>query len=260
MSNPTECTLAKSCAGLVGRRFVYQDEINAATLHEDNMKRITGGEGMLEVRALREQSQEVPINFKIWTAFNRNFQVGDTSPSMLKRVKMIFFDRQFENQPGFQESLDAECEGFLVMVLEAMVRWKSEGTLAYPKFFQDRTDDYFEDQDPYETFMDTYLEFGEDEFLPNQAIVQAFNFFCTIRGLKNPGSRRDKSSSQKVMGLKLRTMAKHSLGRKKEAHRDKHSQERGWRHLRFSAEAKAELNGLSDHQIESTRLFEFIDS
>ena len=141
---------------LPGSRFAKAVEIREGRrLDEARIKSWTGGD-TISVRPLYRNAVSFRPTHKLWLAFNHKPVIGDDSPGMWRRIRLIPFRQKFEGNQADQnlfEILKAEAPGILNWALQGCLMWQREG-LPIPRAVWEATRQYQDESDVLVPFLE----------------------------------------------------------------------------------------------------------
>jgi putative DNA primase/helicase len=110
---------------------------------------MTGGEDVLTARYLFSEFFDFVPTFKLWLATNHKPLIRGTDPAIWDRIKLIPFNRRFEESEKDKElpkRLKLELPGILNWVIEGCRDWQQNG-LGVPAVVSDATKEYRDEMD-----------------------------------------------------------------------------------------------------------------
>lgn len=150
---------------LASRRFVTASETREGVrLNEQRIKTLTGGD-LITARQLYKEFITFDPTHKLWLAFNHKPIIADDSPAMWRRVRMIPFNRRFEEagqDKVLPEKLKAEACGILARAVRGCLDWQ-QGGLGMPRAVAAANCEYQEESDALAAFMDECCVVREGE-------------------------------------------------------------------------------------------------
>ena len=179
---------SEEIARLAGARFVNISEPEKKiTLDAALTKRLTGND-TITARYLHENSFEFRPNFKIFINTNHRPNITDLTLFESGRIKIIPFDRHFEEneQDKGLKQLFAEPEnmsGILNWMLEGYRMYRSQG-LAMPDSVKQATMDYQMFSDKMGQFFDENIQEKQGSELRRAAIYTRYKEWCQENGYR----------------------------------------------------------------------------
>lgn len=179
---------SEEIARLAGARFVNISEPEKKiTLDAALTKRLTGND-TITARYLHENSFEFRPNFKIFINTNHRPNITDLTLFESGRIKIIPFDRHFEEneQDKGLKQLFAEPEnmsGILNWMLEGYRMYRSQG-LAMPDSVKQATMDYQMFSDKMGQFFDENIQEKQSSELRRAAIYTRYKEWCQENGYR----------------------------------------------------------------------------
>lgn len=158
--NPEEIMVQKNArhetglAALHGVRFVSISETeDGRRINEALVKKLTGGD-KIRARFMRQDGFEFQPQFKMWLATNYRPAIKDDSFGMWRRIRLIPFDRTFEEHEKdtrLEEKLRQEMPGILVWAVQGVCQAGREPTL--PDCVRAANQDYEAESDALQEFL-----------------------------------------------------------------------------------------------------------
>jgi putative DNA primase/helicase len=191
---------SEALANLHGKRFVMTDEVEEGSrLYESLVKRVTGNQ-VISARHLYGDTFMFPITFTIWMPTNYAPEVQGSDEGIWSRLKLIPFDRFFEEgerAKGLSKRLvREEPEGILAWLVEGHLKYLKDG-LEEPAKVEYANRKFREDHDTVEKFLKSRCEviWREDPAYPNartplKVLYEAYFDFCRFEGLVALGKDR----------------------------------------------------------------------
>jgi putative DNA primase/helicase len=135
-------------AALKGKRLVVAIEAEKERfIAESRVKSITGGDA-ISCRFLYGEFFEYRPQFKVWLAVNHKPNIRGTDRGIWRRVKLVPFARNFEDNEDktLAAKLCGELPGILNWLLAGLKDWRKQG-IAEPAAVKDATKEYKEEMD-----------------------------------------------------------------------------------------------------------------
>jgi P4 family phage/plasmid primase-like protien len=191
-------------AGLAGVRLAIASEIaKGRKLDESLVKELTGGDSITARKLYSENFTFIP-QFKILLGLNDVPEMEGRDNGIWRRIKLIKLDYVVPKDKidkFLMQKLQKEASGILAWALKGCLDWQKDG-LAEPEFVQTATQEYREDFDPIQLYLNQNTEEGEPEnskfWTTCSEIFEDFKMFSQATGLHE--------ISKKVFG---REMAQH---------------------------------------------------
>ena len=149
-------SIPNDLAALAGKRLVTASETGEdVRLNEARLKAVTGGDPVT-ARFLHGEFFTYQPVAKFWLSVNHKPRVTDDSHGFWRRVRLVPFDRRFEDDadPDLLETLLTELPGILLWAVEGALIWQSTG-LAAPAVVKTATATYRVESDPIGDFLAT---------------------------------------------------------------------------------------------------------
>ncbi len=169
-------------AELCGRRLAVCNEgAKSKKLDSRQLKALTGG-GSVTGRRLMHQPITFPITSKILIVANDrpNLELDD---AMKQRVHIVPFNQQFrgteKDNKGLKEELKkpANLAGILQWAVAGCLEWQKSG-LKPPSTVVDCTEQYFQETDFMERFLQDCTVHELGSFTPTKVLFSAFERWC----------------------------------------------------------------------------------
>lgn len=184
---PSNGAPSEDVARLAGARFVGISEMEQKlTINASLTKQLTGN-NKITARFLHENSFEFHLQAKIFIDTNHLPNVNDQTLFESGRIKIIPFNRHFEEHEqdkSLKSTLteDSSLSGILNWAVEGYRLYKSEG-LDEPDEVNRATAQYRQDSDRISQFIDAWLEEGKDENgdkfeVPCKAAYRVYSRWC----------------------------------------------------------------------------------
>ena len=180
-------------ARLAGARFIGISEMEQKlTINASLTKQLTGG-GSITARYLYESPFEFQLQGKIFIDTNHLPNVTDQTLFESGRIKIIPFNRHFEDneQDKTLKTTLAEPEnlsGILNWCIEGYKLFKAEG-LEEPDDVKEATEQYKMDSDRISQFMEQCLKQEKGSELKATAVYTRYKDWCNDNGYKYEGSQ-----------------------------------------------------------------------
>ena len=171
---------------LQGARFVYCSETGSGeSFRAADLKRISGGDKISARGAYAAEVKEFPARFTLFIATNFAPNMQGADNAMRRRIRLIDFPHDFENDPkyramrikGLSQVLKAERSGIFTWLLEGREGELKEG-LAVPKSVQDASNAYVDSHDLVTQWFDERCEIGRPEKENDPSTKDLFESYC----------------------------------------------------------------------------------
>ena len=171
---------------LQGARFVYCSETGSGeSFRAADLKRISGGDKISARGAYAAEVKEFPARFTLFIATNFAPNMQGADNAMRRRIRLIDFPHDFENDPkyramrikGLSRVLKAERSGIFNWLLEGREGELKEG-LAVPKSVQDASNAYVDSHDLVTQWFDERCEIGRPEKENDPSTKDLFESYC----------------------------------------------------------------------------------
>lgn len=171
---------------LQGARFVYCSETGSGeSFRAADLKRISGGDKISARGAYAAEVKEFPARFTLFIATNFAPNMQGADNAMRRRIRLIDFPHDFENDPkyramrikGLSQMLKAERSGIFNWLLEGREGELKEG-LAVPKSVQDASNAYVDSHDLVTQWFDERCEIGRPEKENDPSTKELFESYC----------------------------------------------------------------------------------
>lgn len=182
---------------LQGARFVYCSETGSGeSFRAADLKRISGGDKISARGAYAAEVKEFPARFTLFIATNFAPNMQGADNAMRRRIRLIDFPHDFENDPkyramrikGLSQVLKAERSGIFNWLLEGREGELKEG-LAVPKSVQDASNAYVDSHDLVTQWFDERCEIGRPEKENDPSTKDLFESYCQwLESMNEPTS------------------------------------------------------------------------
>lgn len=171
---------------LQGARFVYCSETGSGeSFRAADLKRISGGDKISARGAYAAEVKEFPARFTLFIATNFAPNMQGADNAMRRRIRLIDFPHDFENDPkyramrikGLSQVLKAERSGIFNWLLEGREGELKEA-LAVPKSVQDASNAYVDSHDLVTQWFDERCEIGRPEKENDPSTKDLFESYC----------------------------------------------------------------------------------
>ncbi len=174
---------------LKGARFVYVNEPDEnSELREGSVKAMTGGDAITARGLYATSSVEIVPTWVVFMPTNHRPIVKGSDNGIWRRLMLLPFERNFENDPLVTKDphremkLDAEMEGILAWIVEGAMRFQREG-LAKIGAVKAASDAYREDMDLLAEWLEECCEVGPEFKEPAASLWTSWFEFAKNRGL-----------------------------------------------------------------------------
>lgn len=174
---------------LKGARFVYVSEPDEnGELREGMVKSMTGGENITARGLYSKESIDFLPTWVVFMPTNHKPIVKGSDDGIWRRLMMIPFTRNFENDPAIakdpdrEQKLRAEMEGVLAWIVEGALAYQRQG-LDVPRVVKDASKHYREQMDLLGEWLEDHCEVGDEYFAENNALWASWQEFAKTRGL-----------------------------------------------------------------------------
>ena len=182
---------------LQGARFVYCSETGSGeSFRAADLKRISGGDKISARGAYAAEVKEFPARFTLFIATNFAPNMQGADNAMRRRIRLIDFPHDFENDPkyramrikGLSQVLKAERSGIFNWLLEGREGELKEG-LVVPKSVQDASNAYVDSHDLVTQWFDERCEIGRPEKENDPSTKDLFESYCQwLESMNEPTS------------------------------------------------------------------------
>ena len=182
---------------LQGARFVYCSETGSGeSFRAADLKRISGGDKISARGAYAAEVKEFPARFTLFIATNFAPNMQGADNAMRRRIRLIDFPHDFENDPkyramrikGLSQVLKAERSGIFNWLLEGRDGELKEG-LVVPKSVQDASNAYVDSHDLVTQWFDERCEIGRPEKENDPSTKELFESYCQwLESMNEPTS------------------------------------------------------------------------
>lgn len=182
---------------LQGARFVYCSETGSGeSFRAADLKRISGGDKISARGAYAAEVKEFPARFTLFIATNFAPNMQGADNAMRRRIRLIDFPHDFENDPkyramrikGLSQVLKAERSGIFNWLLEGRDGELKEG-LVVPKSVLDASNAYVDSHDLVTQWFDERCEIGRPEKETDPSTKELFESYCQwLESMNEPTS------------------------------------------------------------------------
>lgn len=176
---------------LRGARFVYVNEPDEnGELREGMVKSVTGGDAITARGVHAKSSIEIEPTWVVFMPTNHKPIIKGNDNGIWRRMGMLPFERNFENDPTIrkdqkrEEKLLAEMPGVLVLLVQAAMRYQQQGLRMPPKVTAAR-DAYRSQMDLLAEWLDECCELDAGAATPVSELWSSWEQFAKSRGLLN---------------------------------------------------------------------------
>jgi len=195
------------------RLVVAQETEKGRRWDETKIKTMTGGDKMT-ARFMRCDFFDFVPKFKLWIVGNHKPRLDNVDEVMRRRMLLVPFTVQIpveERDPALPEKLKAEWPAILRWMLDGCLEWQQVG-LAPPKIVTDATEEYFEDQNTLQQWLDECTtDGGPYAFASVNQLFASWKQWCDARNLY-PGSATSLGDSLSDAGFARKKGAKGKRG------------------------------------------------
>jgi putative DNA primase/helicase len=181
-------------ADLFRKRFVATIEVDQGKrLAESLMKQMTGGD-RIRARRLYQDFFEFEPTHKIFLAANHKPEVAGTDLAVWRRIKLVPFVvtiAEHEKDKALAAKLRKELSGVLAWAVRGCLNWQ-QGGLGEPKEVRQATDEYRQEQDSVQQFIDACCFVNREARAGATPLYEAYLAWSGNKGM-----------SQKAFGTKL---------------------------------------------------------
>jgi len=179
-------------ASLVGTRLVLTAETaQNQSWDEAKLKQLTGGD-MVRANFMRQNSFEYLPQYKIIVVGNNKPVIRNADRAMRRRLQLIPFTVEIaeaDRDLGLFERLKPEYPGILAWIMQGFDQWRERG-LDPPAAVTGATDDYFENQDALQQWLDKWCSTTDvNAFASSTELYGSWKLFCEAAGERH-GTRK----------------------------------------------------------------------
>jgi putative DNA primase/helicase len=154
--------------------------------NDGTIKAIVSGEGVM-VRQIRERPFVLESKAKIWWSFNNPPNVKDTSEGFWRRVKVIPFHRNFDEDSADKDLKSKITDEHVKSVIfnDAILaynRVKREGSFTQSRLVTDRTSEYKEEENVVQSFVRDCCDLKKGEKVPSNTLYSEYRDWCNRSG------------------------------------------------------------------------------
>ena len=187
---------SEEIARLKGKRFCAVEEIKAGDrMDEQLVKSLTSGIGKQVARFLYKNSFEFTVTCKFWMATNYEPVIKGSDKGIWRRLRLIPVPTDFTSREDkdLRDKLLTEAPQILGWLINGLKLYMEEG-LEEPKAVSDATNEYKEEMDVVQQWVNEYCECKPSYFERANVLYDNFRAFC---------QRRDQRTNQTVFGRNL---------------------------------------------------------
>ena len=210
---PSNGAPSEDVARLAGARFVGISEMEQKlTINASLTKQLTGN-NKITARFLHENSFEFHLQAKIFIDTNHLPNVTDQTLFESGRIKIIPFNRHFEDHEQDKTlkdtlSTDEALSGILNWAVEGYKLYKAEG-LEEPDEVKAATAQYRQDSDRISQFIDSWLEEGRDDDgdryqVPCKAAYRVYSRWCEEMNYRPDNYKNFRAAMEKAFMVDTR--------------------------------------------------------
>jgi putative DNA primase/helicase len=201
-------------AKLFGARLVVAQETQKGRRwDETKIKALTGGD-KITARFMRQDFFDFVPKFKLFISGNHKPRLTSVDEAVRRRLLLVPFTVQIplaERDKELPEKLKPEWPAILRWMLDGCLEWQRIG-LTPPAIVLDATNDYFDEQDTLQQWLDDCTEDGgQFAFSRTTELFASWKTWCEARNTK-PGSERTLSEALRDKGLEKRRNASGQKG------------------------------------------------
>jgi putative DNA primase/helicase len=171
-------------ARLKGSRFVTASESEKGDrLAETLIKQLTGDD-TISARFLYQETFEFEAEHKLFLATNNKPIIAGNDHAIWRRIKLIPFQvtiTEDEKDKKLPEKLKTEYSGILNWAIKGCLEWQNHG-LGTPAEVTEATDEYRNEMDLLNDFIQDCCIEGPDLFVPAKDLNEAYAKWCEVNG------------------------------------------------------------------------------
>ena len=200
-------------ADLAGKKVALCSETSATqNLVEDAIiKTLVSGDTIRVRQIYREPFTLYPTS-KLWWAMNELPPVADTSEGFWRRIRVIPFNRQFNDTDqikDLKQQLDQELPGIFNWAMQGLRRLREQGTFTAPMQIKVLTAQYRKDSNPVALFVEDRCVVGALEKVQSSAIYAEYKEWCRENTFQAHSSKNFKCELQRL-GFQWKRIASYS--------------------------------------------------
>jgi len=197
-------------ANVPGKRVLLSNESEkGGNIHEPTIKQLSDG-STITYRELYKQNSSFKSQATIIWAMNDRPYIADTGNSVWRRLRVIPFNRSFEDDPNkdtqLAKKLEAELAGIFNWAMEGLRVSRELGEIPETETSKNYKDEYRKDVNPLSQFIGGCCVTSDSLCTPISIIHQTYTAFCKASNYKpvsirNFGSELKKLEQQSPFGL-----------------------------------------------------------
>ena len=171
-------------ARLKGSRFVTAAESEKGDRLAENLIKQLTGDDTISARFLYQETFEFEAEHKLFLATNNKPIIAGNDHAIWRRIKLIPFQvtiTEEEKDRQLPEKLKAEYSGILNWAINGCLEWQNYG-LGIPAEVTAATNEYRNEMDLLNEFLDEYCDKGPELNVPSNALYQAYAQWCENNG------------------------------------------------------------------------------
>lgn len=174
---------------LRGARFVYVSEPDEnSELREGSVKSMTGGDSIPARGVYAKESVEINPTWTVFMATNHKPIVKGNDNGIWRRLVLIPFERNFENDPNLvkdvtrNEKLALEAEGVLAWIIAGTAQYMRRG-LGAPEKIRKARDTYRSQMDLLSEWIEECCQEGGEFWAPMEVLWRSWESYAKQRGI-----------------------------------------------------------------------------
>jgi putative DNA primase/helicase len=205
-------------ARLLGARLVTAIETEVGRRWaESRIKMLTGGEGKIPARFMRQDFFEYRGQFKLWISGNHKPGLRAVDEAIRRRMNLIPWlvtISEKERDKEFGEKLKIEWPGILAWMIAGCLEWQSKG-LRPPSSVVEATNAYLDEEDVFKSWLEDCIRRDKSQWSAYDQLFLSWERYAKGHGefvgsgkdfqqrLQGEGFKRHKKSGRGYLGLTI---------------------------------------------------------
>jgi putative DNA primase/helicase len=172
-------------ARLAGARLVTASETTEGRRWDEALvKMLTGGDKKIPARFMRQDFFEFDPQFTLVIHGNYAPDLSNVDDANRRRFRIIPFKfKPIQPDQGLEDRLREEWPYILAWMIDGARDWNKEGLGPTPKCVSDETEEYFDEQDKVQEWIDEDCEIVPDGFTPGRDLFKSWSIYAKEGGV-----------------------------------------------------------------------------